>query len=114
MRFASALVAVVASIAAAGSVGAQEFPSRQVTIISPYQAGGTSDVIARLIAQKLGEYWRHPVIVDNKPGANGAIGAVAAARATPDGYTLLATASSVLTINPLVRTLEAVASSVYP
>ncbi|MGL4286325.1 MAG: Bug family tripartite tricarboxylate transporter substrate binding protein [Phreatobacter sp.] len=81
---------------------AQAFPARAVTIVSPYQAGGTSDIIARMIAQKLGETWRQPVIVENRPGANGGVGATAVARAPADGHTLLATASSALTLNPLL------------
>jgi tripartite-type tricarboxylate transporter receptor subunit TctC len=81
---------------------AETFPSRQVTIVSPYQAGGTSDIIARLIAKKLAEVWKQPVIVENKAGANGGIGVMAVVKAPTDGYTLLATASSALTINPLI------------
>jgi tripartite-type tricarboxylate transporter receptor subunit TctC len=81
---------------------AETFPSRQVTIVSPYQAGGTSDIIARLIAKKLGDIWRQTVIVENKAGANGGIGVMAVVKAPPDGYTLLAAASSALTINPLI------------
>ena len=80
---------------------AADFPSRTVTIISPYQAGGTSDIIARVLAQKLGERWGKPVIVENKPGANGGIGVNAVINAAPDGHTLLAVASSALTLNPL-------------
>ena len=53
---------------------ADEFPSRTVTIVSPYQAGGTSDIIARILAQKLSEQWGKSVIVENSPGANGGIG----------------------------------------
>jgi tripartite-type tricarboxylate transporter receptor subunit TctC len=81
---------------------AETFPSRQVTIVSPYQAGGTSDIIARLIAKKLADVWKQPVIVENKPGANGGIGVMAVVKSPADGYTLLATASSALTINPLI------------
>jgi tripartite-type tricarboxylate transporter receptor subunit TctC len=84
------------------SARAETFPSRQVTIVSPYQAGGTSDIIARLIAKKLGEAWRQPVIVENRAGANGGIGVMAVVKAPADGYTMLAIASSALTINPLV------------
>jgi tripartite-type tricarboxylate transporter receptor subunit TctC len=82
------------------SLRAEEFPSRTVTIISPYQAGGTSDIIARILAQKLQERWGKPVIVENRAGANGGIGVSAVAHAAPDGHTLLAVASSALTINP--------------
>jgi tripartite-type tricarboxylate transporter receptor subunit TctC len=84
------------------TAGAETFPSRQVTIVSPYQAGGTSDIIARLVAKKLAEVWKQPVIVENKPGANGGIGVAAVVKAPADGHTLLATASSALTINPLI------------
>lgn len=84
------------------SVAAEEFPTHSATIISPYQAGGTSDIIARVMAQKLSEIWRQSVIVDNRPGANGTIGVMAAVRAPADGYTMLAIASSGLTLNPLV------------
>lgn len=98
LRACLALVAGMASFSAA----ADEFPTRAVTIISPYQAGGTSDIIARVTAQKLSETWHQAVLVDNRPGANGAIGVMAMVRAPADGYTLLATASSGLTLNPLV------------
>jgi tripartite-type tricarboxylate transporter receptor subunit TctC len=81
---------------------AETFPSRKVTIVSPYQAGGTSDIIARLIAKKLADVWKQPVIVENKAGANGGIGVMAVVKAPADGYTLLAVASSALTINPLI------------
>jgi tripartite-type tricarboxylate transporter receptor subunit TctC len=80
---------------------AEDFPSRVVTIVSPYQAGGTNDIIARILARKLAEHWGKNVIIENKPGANGGIGVVAAAKAAPDGHTLLAVASSALTINPI-------------
>lgn len=93
-------VLVIACLMLAGSARAAEFPSHTVTIISPYQAGGTSDIIARILAQKLQERWGKPVIVENRAGANGGIGVAAVAHAAPDGHTLLAVASSALTINP--------------
>jgi tripartite-type tricarboxylate transporter receptor subunit TctC len=80
---------------------AQGFPSHTVTIVSPYQAGGTSDIIARVLAQKLSERWGHSVVVENRPGANGGIGVNQVIRAPADGHTILAVASSVLTINPI-------------
>ena len=91
---------IACSMMLAAGVSAEEFPSRTVTIISPYQAGGTSDIIARVLAQKLQERWGKPVIVENRAGANGGIGVAAVAHAAPDGHTLLAVASSALTINP--------------
>jgi tripartite-type tricarboxylate transporter receptor subunit TctC len=84
------------------TVSANEFPTGTVTIVSPYQAGGTSDIIARLLAQRLAQLWGKSVIVDNRPGANGGIGISAVVQAAPDGHTLLAVASSALTLNPLV------------
>ncbi len=95
--------AAFAALGLATSALAQpaEFPSRTVTIVSAYQAGGTSDIIARLLAQKLEEHWGRSVIVENKPGANGSIGVTAVTSAVPDGHTLLAVASSALTLNPL-------------
>lgn len=95
------VVALAFALAANTVAQAQEFPSRTVTIVSPYQAGGTSDIIARILAQKLSAHWGKSVIVENRPGANGGIGVSAVAHATPDGHTLLAVASSALTINPL-------------
>ncbi len=82
-------------------IRAQTFPTRQVTIVSPYQAGGTSDIIARSLAQKLGDLWHQTIIVENRPGANGGIGINAVVHAPADGYTLLVVASSALTLNPL-------------
>ncbi|HWV55691.1 tripartite tricarboxylate transporter substrate binding protein [Pseudorhodoplanes sp.] len=80
---------------------AQTFPSRGVTIVSPYQAGGTSDIIARVLAQKLSERFGQNVVVENRPGANGGLGVNQVVRAEPDGHTLLAVASSALTLNPI-------------
>lgn len=97
MRFIAGFLALTACL----NASADEFPSRTVTIVSPYQAGGTSDIIARILAQELSERWGKSVIVENRPGANGGIGVTAVARATADGTTLLAVASSALTINPL-------------
>jgi tripartite-type tricarboxylate transporter receptor subunit TctC len=94
-------VAVALSLITLAAARAGDFPSHVVTIVSPYQAGGTSDIIARLVAQKLTERWGQSVIVENKPGANGGLGVGDVARAEPDGHTLLVVASSALTINPL-------------
>ena len=85
----------------ATSAQAQSFPSRPVTIVSPYQVGGTSDIIARILGQKLSERWGQSVVVENKPGANGGLGVSQVVRADPDGHTLLAVASSALTLNPI-------------
>ena len=73
---------------------AQSYPSKAITIIVPYGPGTGNDVIARIIAQKVTETWGHPILVDNRPGANSGIGAELVAKAVPDGYTVLIGSSS--------------------
>jgi tripartite-type tricarboxylate transporter receptor subunit TctC len=68
---------------------AQTYPSRTITLIVPFQAGGATDVVARVLAKGLSERIGQPVVVDNRPGANGAIGSASVAKARPDGYTLV-------------------------
>lgn len=80
---------------------AQEFPNRPVRIITPYAAGGGIDLLTRSVAQGLGQYWDQQVIVENRPGAGATIGYTAAAKASPDGYTLVAAANP-LGIGPVV------------
>jgi tripartite-type tricarboxylate transporter receptor subunit TctC len=82
--------------------GVADYPNRPVRIIVPQAAGGGVDIVARIVAQKLTESWGQQVIVDNRPGANGIIGIDAVAKSKPDGYTLTAAFTSVLTINPSV------------
>ncbi|WP_257993385.1 tripartite tricarboxylate transporter substrate binding protein [Cupriavidus pauculus] len=82
-------------------VSAQEFPQHPVRLVLPYPAGGPTDLLARVVAVKMGESLRQSVVVDNKPGASGMIGAEAVARAAPDGYTILANAS-LHVINPSI------------
>lgn len=86
----------LAALCAAGAqhAAAQGYPSKNVVIILPYTAGGSTDVIARAVAQRLGEAWGRNVIVENRPGASGMIGAEMASKAEPDGHTLLSTTSS--------------------
>ena len=79
---------------------APPYPAGTVTIISPFTAGGTTDILARVIADKLGPALGRTVIVDNRPGAGGAIGSTAAARAAADGLTLLVGHIGTLGVNP--------------
>ena len=92
--------ALAAALLAAGAASAQNFPSKPIRMVSPYAAGGGSDILARALGQKLYEAWGQPVVVDNRPGAAGSVAAETVARAAPDGYTLFVTPSAVLTINP--------------
>lgn len=79
------------------------YPSKPVRIIVPFPAGGTTDIVARGIAQLMSGSWGQQVIVDNRAGASGAIGAAAAAQAPPDGYTLVMASTAILAINPHLR-----------
>ncbi len=88
-HFLAAAACVAAGLLAAGGALAQAFPTRPVTMVVPFSPGGGSDTGARMLAQKLSEKWGQPVVVENKPGAAGMVGAAAVAKAAPDGYTLL-------------------------
>ncbi len=68
---------------------AQTYPARQIRIVTPYAPGGTADILSRVVAQKLSETWGQQVVVDNRPGASGMLGADIAAKAAPDGHTIL-------------------------
>lgn len=98
------LLAVVASCSSAlpGIAAAQEFPAKPITIIVPFSAGGGVDVMARLLADKLRASQGLQVVVENKPGASGMLGALAVVRAPADGYTLLLGSAGETAIHPLV------------
>ena len=90
---------LVVALACSTSVQAEEFPSRPVKLIVPYAAGGGTDIVARIVAQKLQDRWGPAVIVENRAGAGGNVGAEAVFTAAPDGYTLLFTAQGPLVVN---------------
>jgi tripartite-type tricarboxylate transporter receptor subunit TctC len=93
---------IVAGLAAAGA-WAQDpasYPGRPIRIIVPFPAGGAADALPRIVAEKLSSKWGQPVIVENRAGASGSIGAEAVFKAEPDGYTLLSTPPAPLVINP--------------
>ena len=79
---------------------AAQYPSKPITIVVPFTSGGTTDILARLIGQRLSDRWKVPVVVDNKPGAGGNIGSAQVARSEPDGYTLVMGTIGTHAINP--------------
>jgi tripartite-type tricarboxylate transporter receptor subunit TctC len=86
---AAATVAAVGALLLSAGASAQTYPSKPMRVIVPWTAGGTADLLARTVAQKLNEGFSQPVVVENRPGAGGLIGTEVAAKAPPDGYTLL-------------------------
>jgi tripartite-type tricarboxylate transporter receptor subunit TctC len=95
---------LAAALVFAVGVHAQDYPGRPIKIIVPNPPGGGNDLAARIVAERLREKWGQPVVVDNRAGASGRIGAEAAAAAAPDGYTLLVTAPAALVINKSLYT----------
>ncbi|HVL55327.1 MAG TPA: tripartite tricarboxylate transporter substrate binding protein [Burkholderiaceae bacterium] len=94
--------AAIGTLCLAPSAAAQTYPSKPVTLVATVPPGGSIDVMARWIGQELGKSLGQPVVVENRPGAGGNIAADHVARSAPDGYTLMITSSSTLTINPHV------------
>jgi tripartite-type tricarboxylate transporter receptor subunit TctC len=101
MSLASRLaVGIVAGLALAGPAKAQEYPSKPIRLVVPFAAGGATDVLARLVGERLTASLGQQVVVDNRPGAGGNIGSDIVARAEPDGYTILMGAVGTHAINP--------------
>jgi len=97
------LISLMAAMAlAAFGAAAQTFPARGVRIVVGFAPGGATDVTARILAQELGRAWNQQVIVDNRPGASGAIAAELVARAAPDGYTLLVSPQTSVVVAPIL------------
>ncbi|MCA6122694.1 tripartite tricarboxylate transporter substrate binding protein [Bradyrhizobium sp. WSM 1704] len=100
-RAAAIIVGLIAALAAPPSRAA-DYPTRPIKLIVPYAAGGPTDVLGRLVGEYLGRDLKQVVVIENKAGAQGAIGAEAVARSDPDGYTLFVTAASIFVLNPLL------------
>jgi tripartite-type tricarboxylate transporter receptor subunit TctC len=96
MRLALLLVAGLVHLTAQ----AQEWPAKPVRFVVPFPPGGAADALPRIFAEKLGEKWKQPFVIENRAGATGTIGAELVYRAEPDGYTFLATPPSTLVLNP--------------
>jgi tripartite-type tricarboxylate transporter receptor subunit TctC len=105
MSFVSLLLGVVAASAPSwsGPANAQaRYPTKTITMICSSAAGGTSDIVSRVLAEVMSESLQQPVIIDNVAGANGTLAAERVARALPDGHTLLSAVDSNLTVNPFL------------
>jgi tripartite-type tricarboxylate transporter receptor subunit TctC len=98
-RLIGAVIAAAAMLAALPAVRAEDYPTRPVKIIVPFPAGGTADVMPRIFSDWLSRKWGQPVVIENRTGAAGNIGAEAVAKADPDGYTLLSAPPPPLVIN---------------
>src|SRR6476661_7395156 len=98
MRFIPFIVGALLSITAA----AQSWPQKPVRFIVPFAPGGATDIAARMLGEKLTQLWGQTVVIENRAGAGGALGASEAARAAPDGYTLFFPSGSVMTANQFV------------
>src|SRR5579871_1994838 len=104
-RFKSALIGGLVGVAALLAVSggyAAEFPTRPIRLVVPYSAGGPTDVVGRVVADYLARDLKQATFVENKPGAQGAIGSEAVARSDPDGYTLLVVSGSMFVLNPML------------
>jgi tripartite-type tricarboxylate transporter receptor subunit TctC len=98
MQFAKWIV-MTGALLMSTAVAAQSYPNRPVRIIVPFAPGGATDIVTRIVGQKLNEMWGQPIVVDNRAGAGGNIGGELAAKANPDGYTLFMPSGSVVTAN---------------
>jgi tripartite-type tricarboxylate transporter receptor subunit TctC len=107
MRYLARLLLLAPMLALATVAVAQErpesYPSRPVKIVVPFPAGGPTDILSRVVAQRLSEVWGQPVVIENQPGANTAIAAARVAKQAPDGYTLFAAMDVTMVLNPLTN-----------
>lgn len=96
------IVTLIAAALLSTSAGAQSWPQKPVRFIVPFAPGGATDIAARMLGEKLTQIWGQSVVIENRAGAGGALGASEAARAAPDGYTLFFPSGSVMTANQFV------------
>jgi tripartite-type tricarboxylate transporter receptor subunit TctC len=101
MRLVRSMV-LACAFAVTSVAAAQTYPSRPVRIVVPFAPGGATDIVTRVVAQKLNELWGQTLVVDNRAGAGGNIGADIVAKASSDGYTLLMASGSIMTANPYI------------
>lgn len=105
-RFFRNFVSAILACTVATPALAAQWPGQPVRLVVPFAAGGATDIISRVLGQELGDQWKQSVVVENKVGAGGAVGASQVARAKPDGYTMLMISGSMFTVNPyLYKTL---------
>ncbi len=97
------LAALTLTALTTGVAAQDAWPTSTVKVIVPYQPGATADGLPRILAEYLTQIWKQPVVLENRTGAGGNVGAEAAARAAPDGYTLLVTPNAPLTVLPHMR-----------
>jgi len=102
-RFLHLLAYIVFALALTPALAQETFPGRPIRIVVPFPAGGPTDILARIVAQRMSEDFGQPVVVENRPGADTALGAVQVAKAAPDGYTLLAAMDTTLVMNPATK-----------
>ena len=95
-------VGVLLAVHASASATAQNYPTRAIRLIVPYPPGGANDLLGRIVGDRLAAAWGQPVVIDNRPGANGLIGVALAKHSAPDGYTLLIGATGTHTVNPVL------------
>ena len=101
MRFLTSVFTLAVALAPAATP-AQEYPAKAIRMVVPFAPGGTSDIIGRALGQKLSEAWMQPVVMDNRSGVAGSIGAAAAAKAPPDGYTMVVGNVGPVAVNPSI------------
>jgi tripartite-type tricarboxylate transporter receptor subunit TctC len=103
MKLTSVVGGLLASLILAGTAAGQSYPTKPIHLVVPFPAGGATDILSRALSQELGKKIGQSIVVENKPGAGGTIGALAAAKSPPDGYTLLLTTSSTHSIGPAIN-----------